>query len=268
MKIRGRWIRGEFAEREAYVVNVSGDHIVTIDGQGRRMCGQITDFMSDAGNAGMQLEDELQPAPRVFDLEYGAVRESIAHLSGVSLHGAGETRCWDSALDYVVDDGEGRWGIVGFSLHGWTAVLSRRGYDDDGLARAVAMAPGDVCAELTRLGGCALMEGRATVALWGGRDDVRLVDSWSRARESGASVLDAEFLPDAQWVNDIGVGHYGLSRDKCDVVIRLARTFVPGRPLELTSEALDVLVDPTSPYQDEARRRLAGSGRLRCNDVT
>ena len=109
---------------------------------------------------------------------------------------------------------------------------------------------------------------RATVALWGGRDDVRFVDSWCRALESGASVLDAEFLPDAQWVDDIGIGYYGLSRDTCDFVIRLARTFVPGRPVELTAEALDVLVDPTSPYQDEARRRLAASGRPRCNGVT
>lgn len=256
MTVRGAWISGPFVGRSGTALAVDDDAVIMVDDDGRESSGAAAWFRASSGEIGEAVLELLLPRPNAAALEYGAVRESLAHAMSVALVGDGETRCWDSLVDYVCDDGEGRWCVVSFQAGAAVAAFAthRRAREFD-VDRALAQMPEPLRADALRLSALPLMNGAVAAVGWSEHGPFETGEPWHRTFAFGGQLLQHEFLPDHEWVADAR-DYYGLDDVQLRALVPIARRAQPGKALALTEAEWRLIVPADAPHHDNAVARL------------
>ena len=217
-----------------------------------------------SGQTGWDVLLEVLVPPTSDELRYGAIRESIAAVRSVALHGFSETRAWDGPDDYIVDTGEGSAGVVRFdgdSCFGALVCLDPR--RDFSVQKALLGAPPSV-ALLARgvLGLPFLIQNMAPITgvFWGDKGVLSSNEDWPVLYKYGGEILRRELLADETWTYEIEAD-LSLESGVASEIVMLARTRFERRgPVQIREELWHELAPRDSAHFDDAAKLLSELG--------
>jgi len=209
------------------------------------------------------MEAELRH-PRVSALFHGAIREALGQAYSIARIGRQDTRTWEDKQRYIVDDNGGSAAAVRFfGANSCVAAVSSH-YANEVLdvEWAIGAAPPELQDALRELGELPLLmfgdEPRVTAMFWGDGERLTGPEPWPSVYKAGGDLLRSELLSDKSWSRDAEV--YSLTEPVANAIILIAARAVPGQPVKMSREELELIVRSGSEHEKDALDDLTSGG--------
>lgn len=247
------------------VVDFVAGLLITESDLGIEHAGPPEAFRSITKESGTDLLLRILVPPDMAALKHGAIREALASVQSVALHGFEETRAWDGASDYIVDTGEGSCAVLRFAPPGCVAAMIHydpwRELDLAEAVRAVPEALRPTADEVCRLP-FLNSEHQLSVSsiFWSHGGQLCAPEPWPTAYGFGAEIFRREMAPDVRWKIE-AEHYYGADAALLDLIVRITpRRALSGRGWALSEGDIHLLAPPYAPHRTEALRLLIELG--------
>lgn len=247
------------------VVDFVAGLLITESDLGIEQAGAPETFRSTTEESGTDLLRRILVPPDMAALKHGAVREALASVQSVALHGFQETRAWDGPSDYIVDTGEGSCAVLRFAAPGCVAAMIH--YDpwrELDLAQALRALPEALRPTADEVCGLPFLNSEHQLSIssifWSRRDGLCASEPWPTVYAFGAELFRREMAPDVRWKIE-AEHYYGVDAALRDLIVQITpRRAESGRGWALCEGDIHLLAPPGAPHRTEALRLLVELG--------
>lgn len=261
---RGKWIRGPHLGKQGAVIAYRAGSLFTTGHDGEQGYDNPADFVTDAGQEGKSLLEDLLPYPDFDTFFNGAIREAIAaaHFHAVTGEWYGDLNFTEGGKHCWVDNQQGEYGFVKFVDRDCVGVVSSgdptRQYDWE---EGILTAPPALQTGLREIAGTLehWCHAPPTGLFWS--DDGRLAgpEPFHVLYCYGFETMGSLILRDAHWI-DAFEENFAGDTETASTIARVARKYCYNRrAAELSLHDWTRIFPVDAPARDDAMQAVTAA---------